>query len=143
MTEERQQYRATDKYAAPDQNIGYHSSQLNTFSTVVSIMAVVISIIITLGGYFATSATTVEKLDRLEKSFPKLESLVQTMVKDQYKDALDHRGLETLVENHIKNYEKENEAFRKFRQESEDRFAVTQRKEGQLEEKIRQLESRK
>lgn len=117
-------------------------TQLNTFSTLVSIMAVIISIIITLGGYFATSATTVEKIDRLEKQYPKLESTVDSILREQYKDALTRQQLESKLDNHLENYEREMAEFRIFRKESNLSKQKLMKKEGILEEKIRQIENK-
>lgn len=50
------------------------NNNLNSFSTIISILAVVVSIVITFGGYFATNATMAEKIDRLEDSLPEIRS---------------------------------------------------------------------
>ena len=64
------------------------NAQLNTFSTVVSILAVVVSIIITMGGYFATTATTVEKIARIEDIIPSLQSKIDTLAITLHKHEL-------------------------------------------------------
>lgn len=73
-----------DEYMSQPQD----KSQLNTFSTIVSILAVVVSIMITLGGYFATTATTIEKINRIENDLPQIQTKLESITVSLHKQEL-------------------------------------------------------
>lgn len=116
-------------------------NNLNSFSTIISILAVVMSIVITVGGYFASNATMTEKIDRIEEEIPVFRSDIKLIHQHHNSMMLGKQRIESTLKQYELNMKRELNDINEHIEENEVAFKEYQRKIKQLEAQIRGIRS--